>query len=291
VSIGLDWISLTPFGYQSGLSSTDVRFHPLVPTGENDNRLARTIEAAHERGLRVMMKPHIWISNNNGWRGQIELDGEDGWDRWFETYETFILHYAELSETAGAEMLVIGVELVSSSTRFPDRWRALVARVREVYSGHLVYGANWDAVERITWWDAVDYIGVQMFAPLSESPEPSMELLRATAGEYLERYRAVSERFDRPIILTEVGFKSVDGGTVAPHVWPEHLPTHGTIADPLEQAMAYCAIIETFGQADFVTGMYWWKWFTDPDTNEEDDRGFSPRGKLAEAVLRAAYAD
>ena len=38
-----------------------------------------------------------------------------------------------------------------------------------------------------------------------------------------------------------------------------------------------------------IRGVYRWKWFTDPTSREEGADGFSPRGKLAERVLRSAY--
>jgi hypothetical protein len=49
-------------------------------------------------------------------------------------------------------------------------------------------------------------------------------------------------------------------------------------------------MVNTFGQSEHVEQIYWWKWFTNPATNEEGPVGFSPRGKPAEAVLRDACA-
>jgi hypothetical protein len=235
-----------------------------------------------------MMKPHIWI-NYSDWRGHIRPSGPDGWDRWFASYEDFILHYARLSESAGADALVVGVELGSSTRRHPDRWRRLIGRVREVYQGPLIYAANWDEVADVAFWDALDFIGVQMFAPLTTSLHAEEEDLVAGANRYLAAYRAVSEQFDRPVILTEVGFKSIAGTAISPMVWPEHLPREALDYSEEAQVSAYRAILRTFGQADFVAGMYWWKWFTDPETDEEGPIGFSPRGKHAEDLLRAAF--
>jgi len=284
--LGMDWISITPFGYQPSVASTEVRMIQW-PAAENDERLRRTIEAAHARGLRVMLKPHIWISYSE-WRGHIDPGSEAGWAAWFTSYERFILHYAELAQTLGADMFVVGVEFVSSTASHPGEWRRIIERVREVYSGPITYGANWDEAMHVPWWDAVDYIGVQMFAPLADDLTASYESIRVRAAGYVEQYRVLSERFGRPVILTEVGFKSIAGTAVSPYVWPEHLPPEGAMVDFDAQVDAYCAIVETFGQADFIAGMYWWKWFTDPETDEEGDDGFSPRGKPAIEVLRSA---
>ena len=89
--------------------------------------------------------------------------------------------------------------------------------------------------------------------------------------------------------LNQVGYKAIEGTAMSPWGWPEHLPAGFTADDQGAQSDAYCAIIQTFGQAEAVAGIYWWKWFTDPDTDEEAANGFSPRGKQAEQVLRFAF--
>ena len=286
-SLGIDSISITPFGWQRGLDSTEIHMATFA-AAETDDRLASVVEQAHDVGMRVMMKPHIWISHTD-WRGHIRPSGADGWSTWFASYETFILHYADLSERIGADALVVGVELASSTREHPERWRDLIAEVRRHYSGSLVYAANWDEAEHVIFWDAVDYIGVQMFAPLSERVDPTVEELETGARHYLERYRALSEQSGRPLILTEVGFKSIPGTAISPYTWPEHLGEDAVVVDEQAQVDAYCAILSTFGQSEDVAAIYWWKWFSDPATDEEDERGFSPRGKAAESLLRAAY--
>ncbi|MCA9562240.1 MAG: hypothetical protein KC561_02065, partial [Myxococcales bacterium] len=223
------------------------------------------------------------------WRGEIDPGSDERWAQWFDSYQEFIVEYAQLAAEIEADAFVVGVELVSSTRRDPDRWRQIIAAVREVYSGPITYAANWDEAIYVTFWDALDFIGVQMFAPLSDHPNPTYEELLVGANSHLATYRRLSETYGLPVILTEVGYKSTVGTTVSPYVWPEHLPAQGTVVSEEAQAAAYCAIIETFGQADFVSAMYWWKWFTDPDTREEGPTGFSPRGKLAEEVLRGAF--
>lgn len=286
-TLGMQWVSITPFGWQSGLQSSEIR-QVGSRAAETDQRLEQTIEQAHALGLKVMMKPHIWLSYSE-WRGHIDPGSPEGWRAWFASYTEFILRYARLSEQLRADMFVIGVEFGSSTVTHAAEWREVIRQIRAAYSGPIIYAANWDEVERVPFWDALDYIGIQMFAPLSDTPGATREALRSQAADYVERVRVLSERFDRPVILTEVGYKSIQGTAVSPFTWPEHLPAQGTIIDEGAQADAYCAILETFGQADYVAGMYWWKWFTDPDTDEEGATGFSPRGKLAERVLRIAY--
>ena len=56
-------------------------------------------------------------------------------DAWFDSYEDMILGYAELAERVDADALVIGTELTTMSL-YPDEWRSIIDRIREVYDGN-----------------------------------------------------------------------------------------------------------------------------------------------------------
>src|SRR5579859_4021637 len=59
-AMGVDAISLTPFGFMASLSSTEVLV--LQPaSGESDERLAHEAARAHGLGMKVVLKPHLWI--------------------------------------------------------------------------------------------------------------------------------------------------------------------------------------------------------------------------------------
>ena len=49
------------------------------------------------------------------WRGEISMQSEEDWQKWFANYEQFILHYAQLAQEEGIEMLCIGTELHRTS--------------------------------------------------------------------------------------------------------------------------------------------------------------------------------
>lgn len=284
--LGATWVSLTPFGFMESLHSDEVR--PIFdhPAGETDARVRAEIRAAHARGLAVQLKPHLWIQGGE-WRARIDPGDDAAWTRWFDSYRAWLMHYAHLAAIERVEALVVGVELGSSVAQTPDRWRALIADVRRVFHGELLYAANWDAVDDVPFWDALDAIGVSFYAPLADEPGASCESMRARAGRALDRYRALSERVGRPLVLTEVGYRAASDGAVRPHEWPERAEV---AVDERAQSQALAALLSAVASRSFVRGVFLWKWFTDPDTREEGPAGFSPRGKRAEGVLRAAYA-
>ena len=57
--------------------------------------------------------------------------------------------------------------------KFDARWRQIIAAIRQVYHGKLTYGGNWDSFNEVTFWDALDYIGVLAYFPLTKTPNPS----------------------------------------------------------------------------------------------------------------------
>jgi hypothetical protein len=58
---------------------------------------------------------------------------------------------------------------------FPD----LIKKVRAVYSGKLTYAENWDCIDKVLFWDQLDYIGVDAYFPISKKKKQKMKEIRA----------------------------------------------------------------------------------------------------------------
>ncbi len=291
--LGVRWVSLMPFGFMNSPRETSVHWVGGTQAGESDERLRRETAAAHGLGIKVMLKPHLWIRGGQ-WCGVIDPSSgpgpRPGWAEWFASYQDFLLRYARLAAEIGADSLVVGVELCKS-TATPEgeqRWRGLIAEVRKVFHGPLVYAANWDEVERVPFWDAVDFIGTQFYPPLADAANASPAAMAGRLRIELDRLATVSHRVQRPVIFTEVGYKSIRDTILSPHLWPEHLKGEEQVSEPA-QAQAYQVFFDGIRDRDFVRGVYPWKWFSDPDSTEEGPAGFGIRGKLAERVIRSAY--
>lgn len=284
--LGVEWISLTPFGFMRSLTDAQVHSIGNYRAGETDERMHREIRQAKALGLKVMLKPHIWVVRGH-WRGEIELPDAAAWRRWFDSYRRWLLRYADMAESEGADILVVGVELRSTERQQERRWRDLVSEVRRRFQGEITYSANWDDATSLPWWDAVDYIGVQFYPPVATSETASRSDIHSAVAARLDGIAAVARRHDKPVLFTEVGYRAASDGLVHPHEWPERKAE--VRFDPRSQATGYQTLIEAVRNRPWVHGLYWWKWFTDPDTAEEGPAGFSPRGKVAETILRAAY--
>jgi len=218
------------------------------------------------------------------------MDDEEEWGRFFASYERYILHYARMAQEHGVEILAVGVELDRTVDAHPERWREIVAAVREVYDGELVYSANWDRVLDFPLWGVFDYVGVQFYPPLADEPGATDQALRGRMEHYASVLDEFHARVDRPILFTEVGYRSVRHAELRPHAWPEREEGRREVSEAT-QAHAYALFLDVMGRRPWTAGIYWWKWFTDPGTDEEGPAGFSPRDKLAEAVLASFYGD
>ena len=178
-SIGYNSIQLNTFGYMKSSKHTEV-LYKLDPTMSKDF-VSKEIRSLKSKGFKVMLKPHIWIGNlefdPDNWRNKIDFDNEKELDLWFKNYKEFILYEAKIAEEHNVEIFVIGTELVEL-TKYDDSWRDLIKSVRSVYNGKLTYAAEGLKAENISFWDDLDYIGIDAYFPLSNKVNPNLDELR-----------------------------------------------------------------------------------------------------------------
>lgn len=286
--IGATWISLTPFGRTWDLKPTGIDLTFEAPFAENRRAVLTAIQEAHARGLKVLLVPHLWVETG-GWRALIDPGDEEAWARWVAAYRAFLLTWADVAAEGGAEMLSVGVEMRSwVTTPRANSMLGLIDEVRRVYPGLLTYSANWDDVEDTLIFGALDLVGINAFYPLADHDG-------ATPGELAEGGRRVAAKIEafartmgKPVVLTEIGYTTRPNPAIRPWEWPDDMK--GVRVDERAQAEAYAALIAPFLDAKTFAGFFVWRYYADPDdVSQEAEWGFSPRGKLAELVLRDAF--
>jgi hypothetical protein len=128
-----------------------------------------------------------------------------------------------------------------------------------------------------------------MLYPLATKPGASLEELLSGGREVRNRLDALSELWQKPILFTEFGYTTRVDPALEPWVWPDGMKN--VVVDELAQADAYRALLAAFVDEPWFAGFFVWRVYADPDDmSQEPEWGFSPRGKLAELVLRDAFA-
>jgi len=286
-AVGYNVVQLNTFAYMRNRKDT------MIYIGGDPSMagpyLESEIQNLHEMGFKVMLKPHIWIGGHDldpdNWRSKIDFDDSQKRKKWFESYTKFILGEAELAETTGTEMLVIGTELVGVS-KYTQDWKNLIEKIRKVYSGKLTYAAEGMNAQKIEFWSDLDYIGVDAYFPLTDKADPSLKELVEGWGKYEPQIKDLSAKYSKQIIFTEIGFKSVEGTAIKPWEWKQD----GNTSEK-EQALAFEATSIAFRDKPYLAGIFVWKYFTDMNSREKgnNEKGFTPYGKEAEKVISAWF--
>ena len=280
--LGTNWISITPFGFQRTPQDATIRWGGSR-FSETDDALKAVTKQAQDLNINVMLKPHLWL-RPPAWVGMIEPITEEGWVRWFAAYREFILHYATLAQETGMEALCIGNEL-SRTTHREKAWRQLIDDIRAIYDGVLTYGAHADEVWEVPFWDQLDFIGVSAYFELADGPVASRSDLVAAWQPLVSKLGRLSNRWRKPVLFTELGYRSVDFSARYPWKSDDSTPVNLTL-----QADAYAAFFEAVWPQPWFGGVYWWKWLSFPDDGGAND-DYTPRAKPAEDVIREYYAD
>lgn len=276
---GASWVTVIPTWYQTDADSSSI-YREQPGRTATDEALASAISRARALGMRVTLKPHVDLA---GGGSRISIDPADEGD-WFDSYTDMIVGYAEMAEEAGVDQFVVGTELGGTSGS-EQEWREVITRVREAYSGPITYAANHDEFEDVAFWDAVDFIGVDAYFPLSDVPTTIISDLTRAWEPIVADLAVVSERFGRMIVFTEVGYPSQEGATVEPYN-----PSHSDVVSEAEQAAALEAMIIAVGSEQWFGGFHWWMWFVER-TDAAAALSYMPAGKPAGDILEAYWAE
>lgn len=258
---------------------------------ESDASLLTGFAAAQAAGLSVVFKAALSPLNSTPVSSLAPTDIPT----FFASYEAEIVHLATIALAGGVATFVIGNEMSSlSGAAYRGYWTDIIASVRQVYHGQLTYAAATDEAYKVSFWDELDTIGVNTYPPLVTTTAPTVQdLVNAwsevptnpywtTVFEHkspVDFLHALSEQYGKPVLMTEVGYRSITGTAIRPGSWT----SNGT-ADPNAQADAYKAFFQVWSAngGSWMKGVELWQWDLN---NKYNTTGYSVMGKPAEAVV------
>ena len=282
-----DWIALVPYGFSRHGEPQVIFGSNGQWWGEKREGIEKSIEYARANNLKVMIKPQVWIHGT--WVGDVDYTTDEDWKIWEDTYRVYIMQFVELAVKHDVEMICVGTEYRQSVKKREAFWRSLISEIREVYNGKLTYSANWDDYDNVPFWDALDYVGISAYFPLSDMDTPPKMLLSYRWGKNVKKLRKYSEKVGRKILFTEYGYLSVDGA--AGKTWELEKKMDELPVNEKAQANGYDALLDSFWDEDFWAGGFLWKWF--PDGYGREGRlakEYTPRDKKAADILSKWYS-
>lgn len=280
---GAEWVQIVTTYYQDNYDTK--RIFPTEKT-PSDKSLIHVIRRAHQLGIKVMLKPHIDLLNESDglYRGDIGFQTETDWQAWFLEYQNFILHYARLAQESGVELFSIGTELCFASQKTSFWQEDIIPQIRKVYKGKLTYAANWDEYKNVCFWDALDYVGIDAYFPLTKKSNPDYAEIKAGWIKWADEIEEWQKRINKPIIFSEIGYRSCAFAAATP--W-EYSSSEGLNLEI--QADCYKAALEVLSQRLWCKGLYWWYWKPSVYAGGPANRDFIPQNKPAETVLTYYY--
>jgi hypothetical protein len=287
-SVGASWVAVVPYGF-TRKGEPKVYFNlPRQWWGERTEGIVTSIAAAHAHGVKVLLKPQVYVPN--GWTGGLDFERNADWELWEADYEKYILEMASLAEAEKVELFCVGTEFKTAIAARPKFWTALIEKVRAVYSGQLTYAANWDEYTETPFWEALDFIGVNAYFPLLDDKQPSKTALIQAWQPSLEAIAALQCRHNKPVLFTEFGYLSVEGCTGK--TWELEQKVHQLPINEAAQATALSALFTVFAAQDWWHGGFLWKWFPEMQGHEGyPQKDYTPQGKQAEMVLKQWWGE
>ena len=272
---GAETIAIVPFLWQRDPQHAEIARGDDMP----DLALRTAIREAHGLGLKVLVKPHVWVERS--WAGAVQPASPESWRTWFEHFRAAVIAIARVAAEEGAEGFVVGTELERTTQR--REWRGMIADVRAVYPGLVTYAAhNLEEAEAIPFWEELDAIGVTLYPALgADQDRAQRQMVMRDAAERLD---ALARLHSKPVIVAEVGIRSAVGATMKP--W-ESAEERTAEPDAKLQAEVLADWLTALDRPA-VEGVLIWRWFTDPAAGGLADTDFTVQGKPAERVLACA---
>jgi len=88
------------------------------------------------------------------------------------SYDYMVASEAKIAAAAGAKLFAVGTELdsLADNAAYTTYWDDLIADVRAAApSLKLTFSANWATASQVTFWDKLDYVGIDGYVPLSNT--------------------------------------------------------------------------------------------------------------------------
>jgi hypothetical protein len=285
VSIHSNWVTLMPFAFMKSKTDTTIMYNDKRQwLGERKEGIEKTTLAFRKKGIKIMLKPQIWIGRGD-FTGHISMKNQIDWIAFENNYEQYILEYAKQAQDLDCEMFCIGTELNDFVVSRPLFWDRLIKKIKKVYHGKITYAENWDTYKKVPFWSLVDYIGIDAYFPLAIDKTPSIKTIEMSWKPIINDLKNLNAKYKKQILFTEYGYQSKDYVTQEP--W-EH--SKQRIVNLEGQKNALTAILNQFWKQDWFAGGFLWKWYDNHnEVGGKNDDDYTIQNKPSEDLVKKFY--
>lgn len=289
VNVNANYVTFIPFAMMRDLNNPNIVYNSKHQWfGESKEGIKQYAKEFERTNMKFMLKPQIWVLGGK-FTGFIKMNSEADWLKLEASYRTYILNYAQIATEISADILCIGVELEQFTVNRPEFWKGLIKEIKHVYKGKLTYAANWDEYKRVSFWNQLDFIGVDAYFPVSKSKTPSVSELRNGWIQHKKELKLAHEKYKIPVLFTEYGYRSVNYTGSEP--WASDSKSESE-TNLIGQSNALKAIYFEFWLESWFAGGFLWKWFPNHAiTGGRKDNRFTPQNKPAEQVVKYVYGE
>ena len=293
VKTNAEWVSLSPVVGVSQLCDGPCRPYSFRPSDETEKMKVIIPKMINSGLTQIMLKPitSFWTVNGSSFWGHFYVDTEEEWADIENAYGDLFYELAKLSETfPEIKLLSIGNELNEFTQRRPQFFRSLISRIRSDFPDlALTYAANWDEYQSVSFWGDLDYIGVNPYFSLVDQKTPTLSEIEQALSPIKQDMLALSWTFQKPILFTEYGFRSMDYGTWQPWLLGDILIDYRVNFQV--QETSYKAFFNTFWEEPWVAGGFFWEWrvLFNEEIFNPNNNGWYINDKPAEKVIKDRY--
>lgn len=286
VNLNANYAAVMPFGFISDLSQPEIIFNTQSQWfGETKIGAKQYIKTLKNAKIKIMLKPQIWVRHGE-FTGYVKMTNETDWRIFENSYTKFILEFAQLAQEMNVDVFCIGTELEQFIANRPAYWNVLIQKIRTIYNGKLTYAANWDEFKTTPFWNQLDFIGVDAYFPVSNEKTPTVRACLLGWKTHKETLKLFSEKYNKAILFTEFGYRSVDYSAKEP--WKSD---RSMIQVNLKaQTNATKALFDTFWNESWFAGGFIWKWYHNHQTaGGINNSRFTPQNKPVESIIKKQY--
>ena len=275
VEVGCNYISFCPRLAMAEKTSTTI-------TRTTDDTLLQTyIDYAISKGLKIILKPHIFITNGN-LGGSSNIQPSDT-SLWIKSLQENLVYYYTL---LGNKISIISIsnECTNQNDKNYSDWVNLINTLKSLNSNILTTVATTD-IGMLTnvVYPIVDIIGCNLYIGLRGNKNTSSyELKKSVYNDYtyskdfISTLLNYSKQYNKPVLITEVGCLPFTESLHTPGRWKYD---SGTPIDEDIQVVYYKTVLPAYLESQAFLGCSVWS-ISD---------GFTFVGRKAEQTLKEIY--